>query len=418
VSTKAQAITRLPFVDQLRGLAVIFMIPLHTSHGWVHPDARTGPLWHVIQFVGGLAAPIFLTLAGASLGLRWAADDARDRTPRHKSDLARALQLVVLGYALRLQMWVIDGAGFNQPSAYLAQGLLLAAYALAYFALGELPRKPQRTALWGLAAAALFAAGLVQVEQSVPARLIGLLRVDVLQCIGASLALVSLIGAMRGRAFSRPGLYLALGAAAAFMASWTRSWVPGPLPPALAAYLGQWKPTPGQSIIGLFPLFPWLAYALVGVTLGLAWARADRRGRIHIHVVTWTALGALVALISSESLPHVFHNFAAYPFLTQPVRVVHRLGLVLVLAGAAVALGHGRSPLRAPLELLGRTSLVIYWVHLEFAFGAFSEPFAKRLSLDDWALGTGLLIGSMTLLAYARLSLPELRAERARPALR
>jgi uncharacterized membrane protein len=418
VSTKAQANTRLHFVDQLRGLAVIFMIPLHTSHGWVDPSVRNGNIWHAIQFFGGLAAPIFLTLAGASLGMRWAIDGTRGRTPRYLDDLSRALQIVVLGYALRLQMWVVDGAGFTQSASYPAQLLLLGAYTLAYGALGVLPVQPRRALLGVTAAAGLFALGLAQVSATAPARLMGLLRVDVLQCIGGSLALVTALGAARGRAFAKPALYVALGAAVAITASWTRSWVPGPLPPALAGYLGQWKPATGQSIVGLFPLFPWLAYTLVGTTFGLMWARADARGRTQTMVVSLAAIGALLALLSSESLPHVFHSFAAQPWLTQPVRVLHRLGLVLVLAGAALALGHARSPIRAPLEVLGRTSLLVYWVHLEFAFGAFSEPFAKRLSLMDWAIGSALLVVSMTLLAYARVTVPDLRARQTREALR
>jgi uncharacterized membrane protein YraQ (UPF0718 family) len=68
--------------------------------------------------------------------------------------------------------------------------------------------------------------------------------------------------------------------------------------------------------------------------------------------------------------------------------------------------------------LVAVTSLLVYWVHLEFAFGAFSAPFAKRLSLTDWALGSALLVVSMTLLAYARLTVPDLRTGQTREALR
>ena len=125
MSTKAQATSRLAFIDVLRGVGVVLMIQLHTSHGWIRPDLRTGGLWQATQFWGGLAAPIFLTLAGVSFGLRMAHAHARGQEPHYGQELRRALQLIVLGYLLRLQMWFIDAGGFARPSTYLAQALLL-----------------------------------------------------------------------------------------------------------------------------------------------------------------------------------------------------------------------------------------------------------------------------------------------------
>jgi uncharacterized membrane protein len=406
VSTKAQVQSRLDFVDALRGLAVIFMIPLHTSHGWIRPELRTGNAWSAIQFFGGLAAPLFLSLAGVSLGLRWAGAEARGEAPRHASDLARALQLVVLGYAMRLQMWMIDGAGYARPDTYLAQLLLLAGYGLAYVSCGLSTTDRRRAAIGGMLAVCLVAVGWLDVSRVAPARLFGLMRVDVLQCIGASLAIVTAIGAARGRRFAGVGLYLLLGAGVPFIAAWTRSWVPGPLPQGLAAYLGQWTPNVGRSVLGMFPVLPWLAYTLVGTAVGLIWARSAREQRLELVVVIGTALGALLALTSSEALPHVFHALARMPWLTQPVRVAYRVGLVLVLAGIALGLTRARLPLRAALDVLGRASLLVYWVHLEFAFGAAAAPFVKKLGYGPWALGSALLVFAMLVVAQLRVSAP------------
>jgi uncharacterized membrane protein len=400
----------LEFVDALRGLAVVFMVPLHTSHGWVRLDARHGDAWTAAQFFGGLAAPIFLTLAGVSLGLQWANAQARGHQPRFAKDLARGLQLIVLGYLLRLQMWMIDGAGYAHPPTYLAQGLLLGAYALAYHAFGLVPTRPRRAAVLSVVALAPFALGLHLVGLYMPDRAKSLLRIDVLQCIGASLVVLTSIAAARRARFAGKTLYLVAALAVALLTGWVRSWVPGPMPDAVAGYLAQWVPAAGRPVMGLFPLFPWVAYALVGAVLGLSWGGSADSERVETSVVALVAVGAVVALLSSESWPPIYSLLRDHTWLTQPVRVLYRLGIVLTLLG--VALGMRRRSAQAsaaPLEVLGRASLLVYWVHLEFAFGAAAHPLARQLDMRGWALGSLLLLAAMWLLAYARVLWPRLR---------
>lgn len=409
MSTKAPAQARLSFVDTLRGLAVVFMVPLHASHGWLRPELRSGTGWSIVQFFGGLAAPIFLTLAGVSLGLRWAVKAQKQGVPAHRVDLGRALSMIVLGYLLRLQMWVVDGAGYARPESYPGELLLLGGYLLAYVGFGQLASAPRKCFTYCGIAALMVAAGFANVAATAPARLYGLARVDVLQCIGASLALVIAAGAARGPAFSRPALYVALGVAAAFIASWTRAWVPGPLPEAAAAYLGQWPAEPGRPLMGLFPIFPWLAYAFIGVAVGLHWGAARSEHDNQTLVLIYTALGACLALATNESLPHVFRALHLWPWMEQPVRVAYRVGLVLTLSGAALALSSPRSLLRSTLDVLGRASLLIYWIHLEFTFGAASSAFTRKLDFSQFLIGTTLVLAAMLLLAHVRLSSSSIR---------
>jgi uncharacterized membrane protein len=413
VSTKAPAQKRLAFVDSLRGLAVVFMVPLHTSHGWVRLDARQGDVWNASQFFGGLAAPIFLTLTGVSLGLQWADAQARGRKPRFMNDLARGFRLILLGYLLRLQMWVLDGGGYASPRAYLGQALLLGAYGLAYYAVGLLPTRPARAVALTLLAIAPFALGLHQVALHLPERARNLLRVDVLQCIGAALVVLTAAAAVRGSRFAELKLYCVAAVAIALVTAWVRSLLPGALPEALAGYLGQWTPPPGKPVIGLFPLFPWLAYALEGAALGLYWGRKQSEAEIEASLVGFVALGAFVALLTSESWQPVYSLLRDQVWLTQPLRVAYRMGLVLILFGVAFA-ARQRLPTAdlsaspPPLTVLGRASLLVYWVHLEFAFGAAAVPLARKLDLRGWALGSLLLLSAMWLLAYVRVVRPRL----------
>ncbi|HEX4355393.1 MAG TPA: heparan-alpha-glucosaminide N-acetyltransferase domain-containing protein [Polyangiales bacterium] len=409
MSTKAPAQKRLAFIDSLRGLAVVFMVPLHTSHGWVRPTARHGDLWNASQFFGGLAAPIFLTLTGVSLGLQWANAQDRDRRPRFANDCARGLRLIVLGYLLRLQMWVIDGGGYASRRAYLGQALLLGAYALAYYAVGLLPTRPRHAIAWLALASSSFAIGIHRVALVLPERARNLLRVDVLQCIGASLIVLSVIAALRRSRFAGMKLYLVGALIVAALTASVRDRMPGAIPEAIAAYLGQWQPTPDQAVIGLFPLFPWLAYALEGAALGLFWGRAESEERVETSAIALCALGAFIAMITSESWTPIYLLLRDHAWLTQPLRVVYRMGLVLCLVGVSLAV-RPRAAVQSlpPLTVLGRASLLVYWVHLEFAFGAASMPISRRLGMREWALGSLFLLCAMWLLAYVRVVRPRL----------
>ncbi len=164
VSGGPQRQPRLAFVDVLRGMAVALMMIFHTADGWIHPDLRAGAIWAFFRFCGGMAAPLFLTVAGVSLALRLASrpdSGSRARADALRSSVARALQLVVLGYGLRLQMWMLDGGGSQLLGAWLAALPLLGAYVLAYFGLGRLGGHRPASAAWFLALAALlFSAGI------------------------------------------------------------------------------------------------------------------------------------------------------------------------------------------------------------------------------------------------------------------
>jgi hypothetical protein len=53
----------------------------------------------------------------------------------------------------------------------------------------------------------------------------------------------------------------------------------------------------------------------------------------------------------------------------------------------------------SPLVLLGRTSLFVYWVHVEIAYGALSYPLHHALSLPQSLAGYVALTVVMSLLA-------------------
>ena len=58
---------RFAFLDWTRGLAVVIMIQCHAFNSFVRPDLRHSGPYVYSQFVGGMAAPLFLFMAGMTL---------------------------------------------------------------------------------------------------------------------------------------------------------------------------------------------------------------------------------------------------------------------------------------------------------------------------------------------------------------
>ena len=402
---------RLDFVDIHRGLAVVLMIWMHSADAWLRPALKVGlrwdDPWNLVRSAGGLAAPTFLLLAGTSCGIGlWragaagaagaAAGQPGGRVAEVARDqLARGLQLVVLGYALRLQMWLIDAGGARLGMGWLAAIALGLGYVWAYqgidrAAAGEPFRAIALRSAIALSAGFAIASGIAQP----PAW--SLVRVDVLQAIGGSLAI---IGVLHRPLLRVPWLGVALGALVAFATHYVRAVVPGALPTALAAYLAQWPPPPGRSYASLFPLFPWLGYALAGVSLGMFLADGAARGRVQRAACLAVLAGIPLAVVACEPLPIAKAIVAAVPESLHLMRVVYRIGASLLLLGIALLFARPKMPFGASLRTLGQASLFVYWAHLQLTFGMAAKPLARSLDFPAWAFGFALLTVLMALAA-------------------
>jgi uncharacterized membrane protein len=87
---------RLAFIDALRGVAVLLMITQHVAL-WVCAPTSGSLLMLVTGALGGLAAPIFITLSGVGAALTSTRKDRPDRLLA-----ARGGMLIGFGYALNL----------------------------------------------------------------------------------------------------------------------------------------------------------------------------------------------------------------------------------------------------------------------------------------------------------------------------
>ena len=174
------------------------------------------------------------------------------------------------------------------------------------------------------------------------------------------------------------------------------------LGPSHSPWRAIWPIEPGARPAGMFPMLPWAAYTGVGAALGLYWADAQARGQLTARVMGLAAAGVLLSLTTRETSPAVFALIERFPPLVHPARVLYRVGICLALSAVALPLSHAFSPLRRPLATLGAASLLVYWVHLEFAFGAAAAEIRHRLDYTSWWTGLGLLTLAMWGVAWLR----------------
>jgi uncharacterized membrane protein len=401
-------VTRLPFIDWARGFAVVAMVLWHTGDAWLRLDQRDGQFWVALRFVGGLAAPSFLLLAGCAAALAARPSDDREQTSRAlRTSLSRGLEVLLIGYALRLQTWLLDAAAATQIGLARAWLPIVVGYAALALALRKLSSEPGRAYTWGLAALASCVIGFAQVEQVAPGRFARLLQVDVLQAIGASLCILAL-GQRVCRLLQRPLALFVTSALVALSTQPITSWLPGPLPHGIAGYLGKFEVPQGAPVPALFPLFPWLAYALAGAGFGALLRRVrEREERVDRLVIAFAVLGAVVSVLTSEAQPFVHRVMNLWPGSLPLVRVAFRVGLVHVLLLFGLVWAHGN---RGKLLLaFGQNSMRIYWVHMMFAYGILGRALQKKLAVGSWILWALPLFGAMwclTLVGRPRVKAP------------
>jgi Heparan-alpha-glucosaminide N-acetyltransferase, catalytic len=349
----------------MRGLACVFMFQTHGYDSWLAPGARTRRLYYWSQLGGTVPAPTFLFLAGFSLAF----------------------------VTLRLRS---KGLNANQIAR---QTILRGAEVLG---LGLLFRLMEYAVAWGWAPWT------------------DLLRVDVLNTIGVAMMLVAgliWVASVRAPAdarspssFGKRNAWTGLGAslliALVSPLLWT-TWRPRWLPWPLESYVDGVH-TFGAPQAWLFPIFPWAGFAFFGMAVGFVvlseWAR-DREARVRMLAGVGGA-GLMVAGVA-------FERFFRLPAWLEPVHdfwhtslafFVVRMGMLLVILWMSwvwCARGWGQRGF-SPLIQLGQTSLLVYWVHLEFVYGKFSIIPKRVSSAATSTVGLLVIFVAMLLLSMAQ----------------
>jgi uncharacterized membrane protein len=240
-----------------------------------------------------------------------------------------------------------------------------------------------------------------------------LLRVDVLNILGISIILMGVLCWLAGAGKSTAvvvrmrNLVWALAAAALVAivtpAMWT-TWRPRFLPWQVESYVN------GVHIfdkpqVWLFPIFPWAAFAFVGLAVGF-WLFTDF-GRVREE---WgfmlLGLAGVAAFCASLALDRWgTAMYAVYDYWhTSPNFFLARCGVIvaiLCLVYAWCRWGFGQAGF-SPVEQLGKTSLLVYWVHIEFVYGRLSILPKGKCGIAAATAGLCVILVAMLWLSVMR----------------
>jgi surface polysaccharide O-acyltransferase-like enzyme len=195
---------------------------------------------------------------------------------------------------------------------------------------------------------------------------------------------------------------LALFGAATAIFVWGTPFVRGlaplaALPDPIEGYL--------RPIAGLtnFTFFPWIGFVTAGAAIGVVLdgarqVEADRR------VNLWFAAGGAVTAYVAYGASFLPPLLAGSSFWTSSASFFFlRLGLMIAAIGLAYLWERrpGAGQRWSPLQTLGRSSLFIYWIHVEMVYGLISLPLHGAFTLPGaWA---ALAVFCLLMLAVAVL---------------
>ncbi|HTS60692.1 MAG TPA: acyltransferase family protein [Candidatus Acidoferrales bacterium] len=333
---------RYPYLDWLRGLAILIMIQCHAFNSFTRVDLREGGAYVLSQFVGGMAAPLFLFMAGMTTAFQM--DSLAQREPdtrrRWLTALRRGGYILGIAFLFRFTNWL-----FSVPRATVSE----------------------------------------------------ITKVDILNCMGVGLGVLAVTAvyssaADRVRFAAAAGLLIAVASPVIANLDW--SWAP----PVLADYIA---PSPRA---GRFPFFPCASYLAFGIATGTIAKRAalDRIDRL----MQWSVLVGFTLIFAGQYFANIPYSiYAKSSFWSDsPALILIRTGIALLLMAAAYlwteyCAGGGWSW----MQTLGKNSLMVYWVHVMIVYGAVVRPIKRQLSIPQAVLATGTVIAMMVVLSVVWL---------------
>jgi uncharacterized membrane protein len=338
------------------------MFQTHCYDAWLGGSARDSKVYTWSQLGGTFPAPLFLFLAGMSFAI--VIDKLRQKNftanQIAKTTIKRGGEIFALALLFRLQEYVV--------------------------ALGWAP--------WS-----------------------DLFRVDILNTIGVSLImlgamcwLVLAVREKRSPGRPRPGnvglvttAVIVCAAISAFTPLLWTTWRLRLLPWELETYIDGFHNL-GQPLPGLFPIFPWAAFAFAGLAVGFL-LTSPRAKKVGAYAFLAIAAGGILLVFISKLIDSL--GLKIYPvydyWRTSPSFFIIRVGMLLLFTTAAYVWcrwGPGEWGF-SPMIQLGKTSLLVYWVHIELVYGKFA--ILPKRSQTIAGASAGLLAIFIAMLALSLL---------------
>jgi len=312
---------------------VIIMVGAHVTDAWTRVEDRKRQLYMVTVFIAGMAAPLFLFLAGLTIAM---AASARAARVGHAKAAAmarkRGLQIFALAFLFRLQSQLLGWGAF-----------------------------------------------------------INFLKVDILNVMGIAMIAAAILWSLSANRLVRIALFAIATLAIAMTTPLVReASILAGFPDAIEAYI---RPLPGRTN---FALFPWAAFVLAGGIAGelvFAAQSQSRERRLQIGLII-SGLGGTVLAYAASFRPSIYpvSNF----WTSSPTFFFLRLGICTAMVPLARGVDYFHAFLRTRYAIgagttdvpgrvvatLGRSSLFVYWIHVEMAYGGIATPFKRALPLE------------------------------------
>jgi uncharacterized membrane protein len=306
---------RYGFIDLLRGFALVVMVETHVMNAYLPLALKKGSeFFFWLAFTNGLVAPTFLFATGFSIVLQgnsqW--ENWLHFRPSFWRQMRRLGFITLVAYYSHLQ-------GFRW-SRYLANW--------------------NDYNFWSRS-----------------------LKVDILQCIVASLLVVMALMFILRKKSLLPWGSLLLAVAVAFVTPWM--WAQdfrSKLPLSMALFLNPH----GTS---LFPIFPWLVFVLAGSSVCCFFLKFVERQRTaaFMRTIAWGGVLLIACGLLLRNVPYTLPGLVNF-YTTSPLYTMIRIGCVLIICFLLFRLEAGGKWIPRLVQLAGQESLLVYGVHLWIIF--------------------------------------------------
>lgn len=319
MTAPARVRLRRGYLDWARGVAVLIMIAVHLIDSWTGDPARRSAAFIWTIKIGGFGSTLFLFLAGTAVALS-ASSKVRatgDARRAARAVIGRGLEIFGLAFLFRLQSWLISGG---------------------------------------------------------PAWM--LLRVDILNIMGLSIVAAAAVWGAAKRPPARFVAFAVITVAITLLTPPIRAFTPlAALPDPIEGYI---RPIP---VLVNFVLFPWAGFVFAGAIVGMAIDRSTTRSSETRLNLWFGILGAALfgGGYAGSLLPSIYPNSDFWT--SSPSYYVMRLGVMLLIVALSYAWERRRETVGwSPVQQLGRSSLFIYWIHVEMVYGRLSAPLHHSLT--------------------------------------
>jgi uncharacterized membrane protein len=337
---------RLLYLDWVRGLAAIVMLQGHVFQSFLRNDLREAGPYVMSQFAGGMPPAVFLFLLGVTFAFLMDSQEKKRIAAgaRWGSAIKRSGYLFAAAFAFRLQLWL--------------------------FSIDKSP--------WT-----------------------DLFRVDILNCMGLALLVLSVMSVFR--TVERVRLCAILGVAIAAAAPLISSLDWSGVPELIRNYV-----IPDRNFFGFFP---WAAFVAFGMSAGSI-LRILKSEEVA-PAMQWFGWGGLALAFSAYTIsnmsPSIYSNSDFW--LNSPALIFIKLGAVLILIAFAWVwnlrlAASGWSWVRQ----FGLTSLLVYWVHVELIYGRWLGAAKEQLTTGETVFATVLTILLMLGLSLLRTNWTAVKA--------